>query len=135
MNGLLVKRLKSEIISTYELIGGFIALSIFLFFHNDFFSSVNGHSFFALSTNDIWFLLILAVVGTAFPFIASVNLMKHINPFTITLTVNLETVYGIIISVILWPETEKMPALFYVCASIILAVIAANAWLKVKINR
>lgn len=134
-NGLLVKRLKSEIISTYELIGGFVALSIFLFFHGDFSGSINGHSFFALSSNDIWFLLILAVVGTAFPFIASVNLMKHINPFTITLTVNLETVYGIIISVILWPETEKMPALFYVCASIILAVIAANAWLKVKINR
>ncbi len=134
-NALLVKRLSSAIISSYELIGGFIALSAFLFFHGDFSNGINGHSFFALSSNDIWFLGILSVVGTAFPFIASVNLMKHINPFTITLTVNLETVYGIIISVIIWPETEKMPALFYVCASIILAVIAVNAWLKAKIKR
>ena len=75
-------------------------------------------------------LSVLAVVGTAFPFVASTNLLKKISPFTVTLTVNLETVYGIILAFIIWRSGEQMTLTFYIGALIILATIVANAILK-----
>ncbi|HEY0030844.1 MAG TPA: EamA family transporter, partial [Bacteroidia bacterium] len=75
-------------------------------------------------------LSILSVLGTAFPFIASVNLMKKISPYTVTLTVNLETIYGIIIAYILWKKDEAMTPGFYIGTLIILATIFGNSILK-----
>jgi drug/metabolite transporter (DMT)-like permease len=89
--------------------------------------------FFIVSTKDMFFLSIFCVIGTAFPFVASVNLLKRLSPYTVTLTVNLETVYGIIFAFILWPGTEKMKPTFYIGAGLILLVIFANALLKAKV--
>jgi drug/metabolite transporter (DMT)-like permease len=124
-NGLLVKRIPSPVISVYELGGGFLALTLYLLFTGNF-----DAAFFQLSNTDISWLLLFSIVGTAFPFIASVNLMKHISPYTITLTVNLETIYGIIFAYLIWKKDEAMTPGFYLGTLIILAVIFGNALLK-----
>ena len=124
-NGLLVKRIPSSVIALYELGGGFIALTVYLFFTNEF-----NFQFFNITSNAWIWLLIFSIFGTAYPFIASVNLMKKISPFTVTLTVNLETVYGIIIAYILWKKNESMTPGFYLGTFIILSVIVANGVLK-----
>lgn len=124
-NGLLVKRIPSPVISVYELGGGFLALTLYLL--------INGAidlQFLQISNADWGWLLLFSFVGTAFPFIASVNLMKHISPYTVTLTVNLETVYGIIFAYIIWQKDEAMTPGFYLGTLIILAVIFGNALLK-----
>lgn len=128
-NGLLVRKIPSPVITLTELSGGFVCLSIYLFFHGDF-----NASFFSLSTHDLLFLILFSVVGTAFPFIASTNLLKKLSPFTITLTVNLETVYGIIIAYLLWKQSEQMTIEFYIATIIILTVIVLNAVLKTKLQ-
>ena len=51
-----------------------------------------------------------------------------------TLTVNLETVYGIIFAILIWPETEHMTKYFYIGATMILSVIILNAIVKSKIE-
>lgn len=127
-NGLLVRKVESPVITFYELLGGVLSLSLYLFFTGEF-----SQDFFTVSSLDIFFLSIFCIVGTAFPFVASVNLLKRLSPYTVTLTVNLETVYGIIFAFLLWPETEKMKPSFYVGASLILLVIFANALLKAKV--
>jgi drug/metabolite transporter (DMT)-like permease len=124
-NGLLVRRIPSSVIAIYELSGGVLALTIYLFLAGEF-----KHEFFDLTPAGLSWLTILSVVGTAFPFIASVNLMKKISPYTVTLTVNLETVYGIIIAVILWKKDEAMTPGFYLGTLIILATIFGNGLLK-----
>jgi len=124
-NGLLVKRIPSSVIAIYELGGGFLALTIYLFFAGEF-----QPIFFEISSKAWMWLLIFSLVGTAYPFIASVNLMKKISPYTVTLTVNLETVYGIIIAYILWQKEEAMTTGFYLGTFIILSVILANGILK-----
>ena len=124
-NGLLVRRIPSSIIAFYELGGGFLALTIFLFFSGEF-----NVDFFNITTGAWAWLGVLSVLGTAFPFIASVNLMKKISPYTITLTVNLETIYGIIIAYILWKKDEAMTPGFYLGTLIILATIFGNSLLK-----
>ena len=127
-NGLLVRKTESPVITFYELLGGIVSLSLYLLVTGEF-----SKEFFVVTTKDIFFLAIFCVVGTAFPFVASVNLLKRLSPYTVTLTVNLETVYGIIFAFLLWPETEKMKPSFYIGAGIILLVIFANALLKAKV--
>jgi drug/metabolite transporter (DMT)-like permease len=127
-NGLIVRKTESPVITFYELMGGVIGLSAYLLFTGEF-----NAEFFVVSGKDIFFLSIFCIVGTAFPFVASVNLLKRLSPYTVTLTVNLETVYGIIFAFLLWPQTEKMRPSFYVGALLILLVIFANAILKAKV--
>lgn len=124
-NGLIVRRVSSSIIAFYELCGGLLALTIYLLL-----TGKMSTEFLSLPSMDWLWIGILSVVGTAFPFIASVNLMKHISPYTVTLTVNLETVYGIILAYIIWQKDEAMTPGFYVGAMIILATIFGNALLK-----
>lgn len=124
-NGLLVQRIPSPVIAIYELGGGLVALSIYLLCTGEF-----TEQFFDLNARGLGWLAILSVVGTAYPFIASVNLMKKISPYTVTLTVNLETVYGIIIAYILWKKDEAMTPGFYIGTLIILATIFGNGLLK-----
>ncbi len=129
-NSLLVKRISSPVIAMYELAGGFLALTIYLFFTNEFkpaFFNINLHAW-------LW-LMLFSIVGTAYPFIASVNLMKKISPYTVTLTVNLETIYGIIIAYTLWKKDEAMTPGFYLGAFIILSVIFANGVFKKYFNK
>ena len=129
-NGLLVRDTSSEIITFYELSGGLFFLTAYLLFTGEF-----THEFFTVSSSDYFFLGILSIVGTAFPFIASTNLLKRISPFTVALTINLETVYGIIFAFFIWPETEHMTTSFYVGAFIILCVIILNAVVKSKMTK
>jgi drug/metabolite transporter (DMT)-like permease len=127
-NGLLVRKVDSPVITFYELSGGLLSLSAYLLFAGEF-----KPEFFSVSAQDYFFLTIFCIVGTAFPFVASVNLLKKLSPYTVTLTVNLETVYGIIFAFLLWPESEKMKPSFYFGASLILAVIFANALFKAQV--
>ena len=123
--GLLVKRISSSVISIYELGGGLIGLTVYLFFKGEFTTE-----FFTVTPYAWLWLSVLAVLGTTFPFIASVNLMKRISPYTVTLTVNLETIYGIIFAYYIWEKDEAMTPSFYLGAFIILATVFGNAILK-----
>ncbi|MGZ3931331.1 MAG: DMT family transporter [Bacteroidia bacterium] len=128
-NALMVKKVESTAISYIELWFGLIGVSIYLLFTGGFTTS-----FFALSNHDVLGLLLLAGICTAFPFIASVDLMKHLSPYTITLTVNLETVYGIILAIFLYEENKELSYTFYIGVSIILAAVFLNAWLKSRLK-
>lgn len=126
-NAIMIKNVSSTMISYIELWFGLIGLSVYLW--------VTGKmsiDFFRIDQQAITGLILLAGVCTAFPFIASVNLMKHLSPYTITLTVNLETVYGIILAIIIYSENKQLSLTFYFGVLIILLAIFFNAWLKSK---
>lgn len=128
-NGLLVREIPSPVITLVELSGGFICLSLYLLF-----TGALDAAFFNISGSDWGFLILFSTVGTAFPFLASTNLLKKLSPFTITLTVNLETVYGIIFAYLLWKQSEQMTVEFYVATIIILVVIVLNAVFKTRLK-
>jgi drug/metabolite transporter (DMT)-like permease len=134
LNGVLIQDKKepisSPVLSFVELSMALVGLSIFLLFNGSFTGA-----FFNISTQDVILLSILAGVCTVYPFIASVNLMKYLSPYTINLTVNLEGVYGIILACILFKENEDLSITFYVGFGIILSVIFLNALLKQKFNK
>lgn len=132
LNGKFVQNYNAVTISFYEFISGILFISIFLAFdHEHGFSA----SFFNITFSDFIYLLILASVCTAYAFIASVHVMKHITPFSVVLTYNLEPVYGMIMAFIIFPEKERMPVIFYIGSSLIILTVLLNAIIKYNKNK
>jgi len=90
---------------------------------------------FNLGLTNWIYLLILAVICTAFAFVASVEVMKELTPFTVSLSINLEPIYGIILAFIFFGEEEKMSAGFYLGTALILASIFTNVIVKRRQRR
>lgn len=126
LNGVFLKKHSATVISFYEFISGVLFISIFILCFEGGFST----DFFKLSTSDFGYLFILASVCTAYAFIASVNVMKLISPYTVVLTYNLEPIYGIVIALFLFPEKEKMSPMFYYGAILIISTVLLNGLLK-----
>ncbi len=127
INGKYAKEYNPNIISLYELSSGVFFLSIYLFFAGSF-----TPAFFALSINDLIWLFLLSSICTAYAFSASVKVMKFLSPFTVMLTINLEPIYGIILALLIFDDTEEMTPLFYVGALLILITVIANGIVKSK---
>ena len=124
-NGKLILKSNAFTISLMELIFAFVLVSIGLFV---FFPVPE--NLLTPSSIDIWYLLLLGVVCTAFPFIASVEVMKKLSPFSVNLAVNLEVVYAIILGYFIFGENEQMTPTFYICSAMIFLLIIFNEILK-----
>ncbi|MGY6562597.1 MAG: DMT family transporter [Luteibaculaceae bacterium] len=125
INGTLVKRNDSAVLSTVEMLGGFLGISVLLAFTGKL-----NVSLLFISSSDWIYLLILAIVCTAFAFIASVYVMRELTPFTVSITINLEPLYGIFLALIFFGEQEKMTPSFYAGMVLILSGVFINAYLK-----
>jgi drug/metabolite transporter (DMT)-like permease len=124
-NGIMAHKLKPGIISFYELSAALLGLTVFIAFNRDF-----TPDFFVLDQASVLGLLLLSLVCTVFPFITAVDLAKHISPYTIVLTVNLETVYGILWAILFFQENKEVEPTFYLGVCIILLAIFLNSYLK-----
>jgi drug/metabolite transporter (DMT)-like permease len=130
LNGQFIKNYKASIISFYEFVSGVLFISIFIALTGDGFDA----SYFTLTGSDWICLFLLASICTAYAFIASIYVMKHITPYTLVLTYNLEPIYGILLAVIIFPQTETMRPLFYLGAGLIISTVILNAVFK-NINK
>ncbi len=89
-------------------------------------------SLWASSHSDLFFLGILALLCTAYPFIKSVELLKRMSPFSVMLAINLEPVYGILLAALFFGATESMNPQFYIGVIIILTTVIANGIIKAR---
>jgi drug/metabolite transporter (DMT)-like permease len=126
INGKFVKRYSASVISFYEFISGVFFITLFIVFFKGGFDL----EFFKLRASDYIYLLILASVCTAYAFIAVVNVMKYLSPYTVVLSYNLEPIYGITLAIILFPQKEKMSTEFYIGAGILITTVILNGILK-----
>jgi len=120
----------SSVIGFYEMVGGFLGITVFLL--------VTGQTSafsFGLSSADLFWILILSILCTAYAFTAIVHIMKTLSAYTVVLSINLEPVYGIVMAYFLFPSTEKMTPGFYAGASIIVLSVFLYPILKRKIGR
>ena len=130
INSKFVKQHDATIISFYELGGGVLFLTLILAVSGGF-----SATFFQLSINDFWYLMLLSSICTAYAFIVSTSVMKFLSPFTVMLTVNLEPIYGIILALFLFKNNEQMKKEFYFGAVIILISVILNSIFKSKRNK
>jgi len=116
LNKKLVARHSSVQISFYEMIGGLAGLTLFI--------TLSGRGIvvpaIVPTLSDLFYLIILATVCTAFAHTTQVEVMKHLTAFTVTLAINLEPVYGIVMAFFIFGETERMTPGFYLGTMIIL---------------
>lgn len=127
LNGLYIQKNNAEIISFYQLFFGVAFITIYILFTTGF-TAEN----FSLTNSDMLYLFILSSICTAYAFIVSVKIMKHLTPYTVMLTINLEPVYAIILALIIFGDKEKMSVPFYFGALIILITVITNGILKNK---
>ncbi|MCX7728493.1 MAG: DMT family transporter [Bacteroidia bacterium] len=125
LNSLLAKEVPSVQISTYELFFGWIVLSIYLYFGGYW-----DKKFFQVDTHNWIGLSLLSYICTTIPFIVAIDLTRHISPYTINLTVNMESIYGIILGMIFYKENKYLSGSFYIGFVIILCSIFLNAYLQ-----
>lgn len=130
INGKLIKQYNSARISFYELGGGVLAISIYFLLTGRL-----NQIYFDLGVSNWIYLLILAIVCTAFAFVASVEVMKELTPFTVSLSINLEPIYGIVLAFVFFGEEEKMSTGFYLGTLLILASIFTNVFVKRRQRR
>lgn len=126
LNADFVKTQHPAVISFYEIFFGVLAITFYLLFEGTLLES----SFYDLNGTDWLWLFVLSSICTAYAFIASVDLLKAISPFTVMLTINLEPIYAIVLAYFILNET--MPSLFYLGAGIILFTVVANGIIKMK---
>jgi drug/metabolite transporter (DMT)-like permease len=117
MNSRLVKKHEPQIIGFYELIGAFFWTSLFLLFTGGLNSSL------LLKPSDLGYLVLLGSVCTALAYVAGVSVMRELSAFRVALITNLEPVYGILLSLAIFGESDKMNLGFWIGASIILSTI------------
>jgi drug/metabolite transporter (DMT)-like permease len=125
INGIYVNKYDAGVITFYELLGGVIFFTIILLLNQQI-----DALFFDISINDWMYLFILSSICTAYAFITNVKIMKYISPFSVMLTVNLEPIYGIILALLLFKESETMDHNFYIGTVIILSTIVLNGLIK-----
>ena len=128
LNGKLVQDNNPFLISFYEFFSGVIFILLYLIFSGNLID-LNIESFFSY---DYLYVFILGSICTAYAFIASIHILKFLSPYTLVLTYNLEPVYGILLAIFIFPETEKMEFSFYIGTLIIISTIIINSILKIK---
>jgi len=125
LNKTYIDKISGVQISIYEMLGGVIFTLLYFFISNDY----NYREYLYLSKNDLIYLLILGLICTSLLYVISVNILKHMPPFTVIMNFNLEPVYGIILAVIIFPD-EIMNKYFYISSILILFGVFLNTYLK-----
>lgn len=125
-NGRLYGKTSSGNIIFYEIFCGWAILSVFYILTGQV-GQLN-----EISYRDLALVTLLAAVFTAYPMFESINLMKHITPFTLILTVNLEPIYGIILAYFIFGDSEHMSPVFYVASLVMIVSIVANGIIKAR---
>ncbi|TVQ93998.1 MAG: DMT family transporter [Bacteroidetes bacterium] len=136
LNGLFVvlnrnisRRWNPALISFYEMIGGFLGISLFFIFSGTIFTHLT-----SLDLHDFIWILILGFLCTSYAFAAIVEIMKELSAYTVVLAVNLEPVYGIILAFFIFGEAERMSGGFYLGTLVILISVFSYPYLKRKVS-
>ena len=127
LNGYLIKNHSSFQISFYEILFGLIITSLIILF-----SDIQFPLLISIKFTDWIYIFILGSLCTAYAFVASTYILKFISPYTMMMSLNLEPIYGIIFSLIIFGEKEYMSIQFYIGAGIIFLGVIGNILYKYK---
>ena len=125
LNRHMVKTTRPITLSFYELFVGSL-FGILVAYFSDMLTIEN----FRLIGLDWLWLMLLGLIGTSFAFNMSIKVMKHLSSFTIMMVINLEPIYGILLSLAIWNEKAFMSLNFYIGFIIVISAIMMNGIYK-----
>lgn len=129
INSQLVQRVHAFTITFYEMAGACLIIALFFPLYQHYWAEENTLRL-TPSINDWIYLLVLAWLCSVYGYSAAVQLTKRISVFLFQLTMNLEPVYGIIMAVLVFGETEKMNSNFYIGTLFILLSVLLYPMMK-----
>jgi len=129
-NARLAQDIPSSTITFYELLIGFIFMSVVLLFTGDL-----NEDLFTMTVSDFLWLVFLGILCTSFAFLATIEVVKRLGAFTVSLSINLEPVYTILLAIVILNENELLGSHFYIGSGIIVIVVIANALIKYQQSR
>lgn len=125
LNGKLARREPPERLMLYELGAALVTVTAcFAFAPSQFIAPWN------LSTADLGWLVVLAVFCTVLPQVWAIHLLRVFSPFTMAVTLNLEPVYALILSALVFAGEHAPSARFYVGTAVLLGLVMLNALRK-----
>ena len=126
-----VQRMNAETMLTYQLSGGFLALTLLMPLYLQQFPSI-----YLLPTwSDLGWLLMLAWLCSVVAFQLSTTALKRLTAFTVNLTYNLEPVYGIALAFIVYAENKFLSKWFFVGFTLIAASLVIHIILLLREER
>lgn len=124
-NAKLAQDTPSYQITFYEMVSALVFLTIVLIFQGDFTAEL-----FQMTISDFLWLLFLGIMCTSFAFLATIEVVKRLGAFTVSLSINLEPVYTILLAIAILNEDEMLGSHFYIGSAVIVVVVIANAVIK-----
>jgi drug/metabolite transporter (DMT)-like permease len=124
-NGKLVQDVPSTHLSFYELSTGFIGITIFLLCSG----RLNAKAL-EMTFSDLGWLLFLGILCTSFAFLVTMDIVKRLGAFTVSLSINLEPVYTIFLAILILKEHKLLNTNFYIGSVIIILVVILNGVIK-----
>jgi len=119
-----VHTINSQTILTYQLSGGFMALSFFMPFYQKAFPT----AYIFPGFSDWMWLLVLAWFCSVLAFQFSVNALQKLTAFTVNLSFNLEPVYGILLAFFVYHENDELSWSFFLGLSLIVLALFLQMW-------
>ena len=129
-NGKLITVHNSSLITIVEFIGALVFILIVKYLIGNYSLTLE-----SLNLKNLYWLLFLSVICTTLAFTLSVEIMKYLTPFTVIITNNLEPVYGVVISILIFGQSELMSNQFYFGAVIILFCVFSYPFFKKRVER
>jgi drug/metabolite transporter (DMT)-like permease len=124
-NAKLAQDIPSSKITFYELVVGLIFMSGVLLLNGKMDANL-----FTMTLSDFLWLLFLGILCTSFAFLATIEVVKRLGAFTVSLSINMEPVYTILLAIVILNENEVLGSQFYIGSIIIVMVVIANALIK-----
>lgn len=134
INSRFTQRYDALVISFYEMIGASVA-ALGLWLLVQWSASTDASTTVQYVPESPWqwlWLLILSLVCTVYAYTVGVSLLRKFSPYMAVLTVNLEPVYGILLAVLIFGDTERMTLGFYGGTLVILAAVLAYPFLNTR---
>lgn len=126
-----VRKFNSIKITFYEIVGAWLTTIPFLWILRD-----ESIGILSLPTwSDTGYLLILALVCTVYANSVAINLLKEFSAFSSNLIINMEPVYGILLALLVFGESERMNTGFYLGALSIIAAVFIYPFILNKFKR
>ncbi len=126
-----LKRINVETMLTWQQTGGFITLSLLMPLYLYQFPSKN----FLPGWENLGWLFVLAWTCSVWAFHLSASALKRLSAFTVSLTYNLEPVYGILLAFMVYKENKYLSNEFYLGFVVIAIALLIHLFLLLKVER
>jgi len=141
-NALFIRKHVARVITLYQMIGAVLSIGFWLLLTyslrgqnlSDILPSTAPNAIIPYTNDWVW-LLVLALGCTVYPYVNAVDLMRKFTAFAMNLVINLEPIYGIVLALLIFGETEQMSTTFYFGTLVILAAVFSFPYLQSLQNR